>query len=107
MNSLSFGTIGLKAVESGIISYKQIESARQAINRKLNRKGKIWIRIFNKKKEEGKYCLLWIGCIWKNNDYQPIEAKESRCLLEEGGMENLRNRGVFFFTLQRGQEMTL
>lgn len=45
-NNLSFGTIGLKAVESGTISYKQIESARQAINRKLNRKGKIWIRIF-------------------------------------------------------------
>ena len=46
MNSLSFGTIGLKAVESGIISYKQIESARQVIKRRLNRKGKIWIRIF-------------------------------------------------------------
>lgn len=42
----SFGTIGLKAVESGIISYKQIESARQVIKRRLNRKGKIWIRIF-------------------------------------------------------------
>jgi len=46
MNSLSFGTIGLKAIESGIISYKQIESARQVIKRRLNRKGKIWIRIF-------------------------------------------------------------
>ena len=45
-NSLSFGSIGLKTIESGIISYKQIESARQAINRKLHRKGKIWIRIF-------------------------------------------------------------
>ena len=45
-NSLHFGTVGLKAAESGIISFKQIESARQAINRKLNRKGKIWIRIF-------------------------------------------------------------
>jgi large subunit ribosomal protein L16 len=44
--SLNFGTIGLKAVESGIITAKQIESARQAINRKLNRKGKIWIRIY-------------------------------------------------------------
>lgn len=45
-NCVRFGTIGLKAIESGTISYKQIESARQAINRKLNRKGKIWIRIF-------------------------------------------------------------
>lgn len=45
-NKLVFGTIGLKAAESGIISYKQIEAARQAITRKIKRKGKVWIRIF-------------------------------------------------------------
>jgi len=43
---LVFGSMGLKCTESGIISSKQIESARQAINRKMKRKGKIWIRIF-------------------------------------------------------------
>jgi len=45
-NKLVFGSIGLKAAESGTISAKQIESARQAITRKLKRKGKIWIKIF-------------------------------------------------------------
>jgi len=45
-NKLKFGTIGLKAVKSGTISSRQIEAARQAIVRKLNRKGKVWIRIF-------------------------------------------------------------
>ena len=45
-NKLKFGTIGLKAVESGIITTRQIESARQAIMRKIKRKGKLWIRIF-------------------------------------------------------------
>jgi large subunit ribosomal protein L16 len=45
-NKLIFGDIGLKAVESGIISYQQIEAARQAIVKKIKRKGKIWIRIF-------------------------------------------------------------
>ena len=45
-NSLKFGTIGLKAAESGIIRYKQLEAARQAIARKTKRKVKIWIRIF-------------------------------------------------------------
>lgn len=45
-NVLHFGTIGLKALESGIILSKQIEAARQAINRKINREGKIWIRIY-------------------------------------------------------------
>ena len=45
-NKLEFGTIGLKAAESGTISARQIEAARQAIVRKVKRKGKIWIRIF-------------------------------------------------------------
>lgn len=45
-NQLRFGTIGLKAAESGTISARQIEAARQAITRKIKRKGKVWIRIF-------------------------------------------------------------
>ena len=45
-NKLQFGTIGLKAAESGTISARQIEAARQSISRKINRKGKLWLRIF-------------------------------------------------------------
>ena len=45
-NKLKFGTIGLKAVESGIIDSRQIEAARQAITRKTKRKIKLWIKIF-------------------------------------------------------------
>lgn len=45
-NDISFGVLGLKAAESGIISSKQIEAARRAITRKIKRKGKVWIRIF-------------------------------------------------------------
>lgn len=45
-NTLQFGDLGLKAAKSGTISARQIEAARQAIVRKLNRKGKMWIRIF-------------------------------------------------------------
>jgi len=45
-NKLLFGTIGLKTTESGIISARHIEAARQAIVRKIKRKGKIWIRVF-------------------------------------------------------------
>lgn len=45
-NDLKFGTVGLKAAESGIINSRQIEAARQAIVRKIKRKGKIWIKIF-------------------------------------------------------------
>lgn len=45
-NNLNFGTIGLKALESGFISARQLESARQAIVRKIKKKGKLWIKIF-------------------------------------------------------------
>ena len=45
-NKLKFGNIGLKTLESGFITAKQIESARQTINKKVNKKGKLWIRIF-------------------------------------------------------------
>lgn len=45
-SKLNFGDFGLKAVECGYISSKQIEAARIAINRHLKRGGKIWIRIF-------------------------------------------------------------
>jgi large subunit ribosomal protein L16 len=38
---LKFGSIGLKATKSGTISSRQIEAARQAIARKLSRKGKL------------------------------------------------------------------
>lgn len=45
-NKLNFGTVGLKSLESGLISARHIESARQAIVRKTKRKGKLWTKIF-------------------------------------------------------------
>jgi large subunit ribosomal protein L16 len=45
-NTLKFGCVGLKAAQSGTMSSRQIEAARQAIVRKLSRKGRLWIRVF-------------------------------------------------------------
>ena len=45
-NKVSFGEFGLKSVEGGWITARQIEAARVAINRHLKRKGKVWIRVF-------------------------------------------------------------
>jgi len=44
--AISFGEYGLKALESAKITSRQIEAARIAINRKVKRGGKLWIRIF-------------------------------------------------------------
>jgi len=43
---VSFGEFGLKALEPGWISSRQIEAARIAISRSMSRTGKYWIRIF-------------------------------------------------------------
>ncbi len=45
-NTVDFGEFGLKAVEPGRISNRQIEAARIAITRYAKRGGKVWIRIF-------------------------------------------------------------
>ncbi|MBU1031355.1 50S ribosomal protein L16 [Patescibacteria group bacterium] len=45
-NRLSFGTFGLKAIEAGWISARQLESARRAVAHFTQRGGRIWIRIF-------------------------------------------------------------
>lgn len=43
---VSFGSIGLKSLETGLVSSRQIEAARRAMTRYVQRGGKIWIRIF-------------------------------------------------------------
>lgn len=45
-NRVSFGAFGLKAIEAGLVSARQIEAARRAMTRYVQRGGKVWIRIF-------------------------------------------------------------
>jgi large subunit ribosomal protein L16 len=45
-NKVSFGEYGLKSLETGRITARQIEAARRAMTRYIKRGGKIWIRIF-------------------------------------------------------------
>jgi len=45
-SSIEFGQYGLKALEAGWITNRQIEAARIAITRHMKRGGKLWIRVF-------------------------------------------------------------
>jgi large subunit ribosomal protein L16 len=45
-SELSFGSFGLRSLEAGLISSRQIEAARRAMTRYVQRGGKIWIRVF-------------------------------------------------------------
>jgi large subunit ribosomal protein L16 len=45
-SSIAYGSFGLKTLEIGFITSRQIEASRIAINRYMKREGKVWIRIF-------------------------------------------------------------
>jgi large subunit ribosomal protein L16 len=45
-SALAFGDFGLKAMECGWITARQIEAARVAMTRSIKRGGKVWIRLF-------------------------------------------------------------
>lgn len=45
-HQLAFGSFGIKALESAWIEQRQIEAARVAVTRHMQRQGQIWIRIF-------------------------------------------------------------
>jgi large subunit ribosomal protein L16 len=45
-STISFGSFGLKTMDPGRITSRQIESARIAMTRFMKREGKVWIRIF-------------------------------------------------------------
>ena len=44
--NVSFGQFGLKALERGRLTARQIEAARRAITRHIKRGGRVWIRVF-------------------------------------------------------------
>ena len=45
-NEMNFGTFGLKSLEAGWLSSRQIEAARRAMTNYTKRGGRIWIRVF-------------------------------------------------------------
>src|ERR687891_1734346 len=45
-NQVAFGEYGLKALERGWVTNRQIEAARVAMTRKIKRGGKVWINVF-------------------------------------------------------------
>jgi large subunit ribosomal protein L16 len=45
-NEVSFGEFGLKCVDRGRLTARQIEAARRAMTRYVKRGGKVWIRVF-------------------------------------------------------------
>lgn len=83
---VSFGEFGLKALEPGWITSRQIESARIAITRYAKRGCKLWIRIFPDKPITKKPAETRMGKGKGNLEYWVAVVKPGRMLYELSGV---------------------
>jgi large subunit ribosomal protein L16 len=85
-NFVAFGKYGLKAMESGWISSRQIEATRVAITRHVKRGGKVWIRIFPDKPVTNKPAETRMGKGKGSPEYWVAVVKSGRIMFELEGV---------------------
>jgi len=85
-NAVSFGSFGLKAMSSGLVSARQIEAARRAMTRYVKRGGKIWIRIFPDKPMTKKGDETPMGKGKGSVDHFVAKTKQGKILFEMDGI---------------------
>ncbi len=81
-----FGEYGLKALEPGWVSARQIEAARRTIVRATGRRGKVWIRIFPDKPITQRAAETRMGKGKGNVEYWAAVVKPGRIMFEVGGV---------------------
>lgn len=86
-NDLSFGEYGLKSLEKGFITARQIEAARKAITGVTKRGGKMWITIFPNLPITKKPLEVRMGKGVGSIDHYSVYVKPGRILFEVSGVE--------------------
>ena len=82
---INFGDFGIKALEPGRITSRQIEAARIAMTRRMKRAGRVWIRIFPDKSITKKPAETRMGKGKGSPEYWVAVVKPGRILFEIGG----------------------
>lgn len=85
-DKLNFGDFGLKTLEAGWITDRQIEAARIAMTRHIKRGGKIWIRMFPDKPITKKPAETRMGSGKGAPDHWVAVVKPGRILYEVQGV---------------------
>jgi large subunit ribosomal protein L16 len=85
-NQLAFGTFGIKTLEEGWITGRQIEAARQAVTRHMKREGQIWIRIFPDKPVTKKPAEVRMGKGKGSPEYYVARVTPGRIMFESEGV---------------------
>lgn len=86
-NKLDFGSYGLKALEGKWVSSRQIEAARRAMTRFVQKGGKIWIRIFPNKPVTAHGSEVPMGGGKGSVDHYVVVVKPGMVLFEMDGVE--------------------
>jgi len=94
-NKVSFGEYGLKSVETGRITARQIEAARRAMTRHVKRGGKIWIRVFPDKPISKKPLEVRMGKGKGNVEYWVAQIQPGSMLYEMEGVSEEIAREAF------------
>ena len=84
--TISFGSFGLKSLDTARITNRQIESARIAMTRFMKREGKVWIRIFPDKPITRKPQEVRMGKGKGPLDHYVAVVKPGRILFEMDGI---------------------
>ena len=85
-STLAFGDFGLKALEPGWVTNRQIEAARVALTRSLKRGGKVWIRVFPDKPVTKKPAETRMGSGKGNPEGWVAVVKPGRVMFELSGV---------------------
>lgn len=94
-SQVSFGEYGLKAMDRGRVTSRQIEAARRAMTRHVKRGGKIWIRIFPDKPITKKPLEVRQGKGKGNVEYWVALVQPGRLLYEISGVTEAVAREAF------------
>lgn len=84
---LAFGTFGIKSLEPGWITSRQIEAARIAMTRAMKREGQVWIRIFPDKPVTKKPAEVRMGKGKGAPEYWVATVKPGTVLFEAAGVD--------------------
>ena len=85
-SEVNFGEYGLKALERGWVTNRQIEAARVAMTRKIKRGGKVWINIFPDKPFTKKPAETRMGSGKGNPEGWVAVVKPGRVMFELSGV---------------------
>ena len=93
--NVAFGTYGLKALEAGWITARQIEASRIVISRIVRKLGKMWIRIFPDKPVTAKPAETRMGKGKGALEYLVASVKPGRILFEIEGVDRAMAEEAF------------